>query len=253
MGKSTFFRTSKSVGQSKATGVLGLATHASEERQHGPASDPDDEPRRRRTAPAGIDDLDALLAGVSARTQDRPTPSGWTYGFCSLDSDPQWFGPFGDLVRIWQLRRAEAGGLPARTAFAFEDFAGWMGRIFIAKIETDPFDLRFTLWGTTLSDWWGVDYTGQTLGAQSLDPETWAVERRYFEAMVRTPFIGLAGGSLTQHGREFVKVLGLDLPLSDGPGRGLGQVLSAHLRIASTEDFDTVLPDCPRQVFGDGA
>ena len=139
--------------------------------------------------------------------------------------------------------------MPPRAAFPVEDFASWMGRIFIAKIETNPFDLRFTLWGTTLTEWWGVDYTGKTLGRQSIKPDTWIVERRYFQAMSRTPFIGLAGGCLSQHRRDHIKVLGLDLPLSNEQGTGLGRVLSAHLQVELDEDFDILLPDCPRSLF----
>lgn len=215
--------------------------------------------RRVGDDPVRVQRLPMVTAGLGimhhgaplALSTENPTPSGWTYGLCPLETPAERFGPFAGLVRIWQERRPDGGGLPARTAFKVEDFAAWMGRIFIAKLEADPFDLRFTLWGTTLTQWWGVDYTGKTLGEQSLNPESWATERRYFQTMSRTPSIGLAGGYLTQHGRDHVKVVGLDLPLSAGTHPGLSQVLSAHLRIELTEDFGDILPDCPRAVFGD--
>ncbi len=138
--------------------------------------------------------------------------------------------------------------MPPRKAFEINDFEAWLGRIFIAKIERDPIDIRFTLWGTTLADWWGVDYTGETLGKQSESPESWETERRYFEVMSKEPFIGIAGGLLTQHGRDHIKVLGLDLPLS-ADGGGLDQVLSAHIRIDLDETFSTIAPDCPITPF----
>ncbi|WP_420405164.1 hypothetical protein [Nisaea sp.] len=171
----------------------------------------------------------------------------WGYWMCSLETEADRFGPFADLVALWRSRIRDNGRLPRRSDFRAEEFAGWMGRIFIAKIEHDPFDLRFTLWGSTLSEWWRVDYTGQTLGTQSSDPEAWAVERRYFEEMARRPFFGLAGGSLSEYGRSHIKVVGLDLPFSNGTG--LDQILSAHMRIDAEQALPQLLPDCPLSAF----
>lgn len=181
-------------------------------------------------------------------SQTPAIASDWSYGCCPLDAYAQSFGPFAHLVETWQQRRPDGGGLPPRRAFEFNDFEAWLGRIFIAKVERDPLDIRFTLWGTTLADWWGVDYTGETLGKQSESPESWDTERRYFEVMSKAPFIGIAGGLLTQHGRDHIKVLGLDLPLSTDGGR-LDRVLSAHIRIDLDDSFSTIAPDCPITPF----
>jgi hypothetical protein len=124
------------------------------------------------------------------------------------------------------------------------DFKGWLGRIFIAQIERDPFNLRFTLWGTQLTEWWGVDYTNKTLGSVSSDPQALqAVELAYFKEMDREPFIGVACGVLDQYDRAFIKVIGLDLPLIDDGN--LTKVLSAHLEIDPDKDIPDILPDCP--------
>jgi len=173
----------------------------------------------------------------------------WGYWMCPIDTEAARFGPFASLVALWRSRWRAGGGLPRRGDFRAEEFAGWMGHIFIAKIEHDPFDLRFTLWGTRLTDWWRVDYTGQTLGSQSPDPDSWSLERRYFLEMSRRPFIGLAGGSLSEYGRSHIKVIGLDLPLSNGAG--LDQVLSAHVRVDADQDLAQLLPDCLFVPFDD--
>lgn len=124
------------------------------------------------------------------------------------------------------------------------DFKAWLGRIFIARIEREPFNLRFTLWGTQLTEWWGVDYTNKTLGSVSDDPQALqAVELAYFREMDREPFIGVACGVLDQYQRAFIKVIGLDLPLVDDGS--LTQVLSAHIEIESDRDIPDILPDCP--------
>lgn len=175
------------------------------------------------------------------------TSSGWRYAMCPLETGPQHFGAFGELVETWRRRRGAGRLLPARRDFDIEDFTRWLGRIFIAQIERDPFDIRFTLWGTQLREWWRVDYTGKTLGELSDDPALWQVERQYFQAMDREPFLGLASGLLTLHGREHIKVLGLDLPLSGGGG--LSHVLSAHMQIGVNQTAESVLPDCPFVAF----
>tara|TARA_R110002012_G_scaffold31429_1_gene94259 strand:+ start:323 stop:928 length:606 start_codon:yes stop_codon:yes gene_type:complete len=187
------------------------------------------------------------LSPLGSPSRTLAVASGWTYGCCSLDAPAQSFGPFAKLVETWQSRRLDGSTLPARRAFEMEDFRDWLGQIFIAKIEQPPFDLRYTLWGTTLVDWWGIDYTGRFLGNQSENPDSWNVERRYFETMSRAPFIGLAGGLLTQHNRDHVKVLGLDLPLGDGSR--MDRVLSAHLRINFDDDVGTIVPNCPITPF----
>ncbi|UUX49950.1 PAS domain-containing protein [Nisaea acidiphila] len=188
------------------------------------------------------------VAALRALVNDKPAVAfDWAYWMCPLDTEAEWFGPFASLVSLWRSRQGEEGSLPRRKDFLAEEFHEWMGRIFIAKLEHDPFDLRFTLWGTTLSEWWRVDYTGQKLGAESSDPGAWGIERQYFAEMARQPFIGLASGSLSEYGRGHIKVAGLDLPLSDGAR--LDQVLSAHVRLGPEEDLNRVFRDCPKTAF----
>ena len=168
----------------------------------------------------------------------------WRYAKCDRHAAPESFGSFAELVGLWQARAPGDGGLPGRTDFDVFDFKHWLGRIFIARIEREPFNLRFSLWGTQLTDWWGVDYTNKTLGSASNDPEALrAAELAYFKEMDREPFIGVACGVLDQHDRSFIKVIGLDLPLLDDGN--LTQVLSAHMEIHPEQDILDVLPDCP--------
>ncbi|MFX4222864.1 MAG: hypothetical protein ACMVO3_18990 [Thalassobaculum sp.] len=179
-----------------------------------------------------------------AVTKETGTPVEWRYTMCPLDTDFMSFGPFRGLVAQWRARIDPGSVLPRRDDFQFEDFADWLGRIFIAKVERDPFDLRFTLWGVKLVEWWRVDYTNQTLGALSSDPDLWKLtEIQYFAEMDRRPFIGVASGFLSLHGRNHIKVLGLDLPFSDGDG--LTHVISTHMKIDLGETIEDVLPECP--------
>lgn len=180
---------------------------------------------------------------VTPPPETRLSETDWTYGACPLDISANRFGPFESLVEVWQRRRGTDRPLPARGDFPVEDFAPWMGRIFIAKIEHQPFNLRFTLWGTILAEWWGVDYTNKTLGSESLAPETWREERAYFQEMVRAPFIGVASGYLSHHNRRYIKVISVDLPLADDDE--VTHILSAHIKIDTNVTRESVLQDCP--------
>jgi hypothetical protein len=167
---------------------------------------------------------------------------------CLLETEADRFGPFRDLVSLWRHRSKPGLAPPRRSDFEIEDFKEWFGRIFIANVERDPFNLRFTLWGTQLVDWWKVDYTNKTLGSLSRSPSLWKFsEIQYFSRMDQSPFIGISSGKLTQHNREHIKVIAIDLPLSDG--RGISHVLSAHMLISVADEIETILPDCSVTIF----
>ncbi len=172
----------------------------------------------------------------------------WRYAMCPLNTKAERLGPFRDLVSLMQDRAGPDRLLPRRADFKMEDFKDWLGRIFIARVERAPFNLRFTLWGTQLVEWWQVDYTNKTLGSLSRNPSLWELsEIRYFEKMDQSPFIGITSGKLTQHNRSYIKVMAIDLPLSEGIG--ISHVLSAHMRIAMDDEIETLLPDCPITIF----
>ena len=175
-------------------------------------------------------------------SEDARSLTKWDYGVCPLDADPGEFGPFSEIVRLWRSKVCAGDALPKRQDFDFFDFKGWWGKVSIARIETDPFDIRFVLWGTQLTKWWGVDYTNKLMGTQSITPEIWKeVEGPYFKSMLASPFIGVVSGSLDQHERPFIKVVGLDLPMSDGKG-GM-TVLSIYVEADQTDTAASVMPD----------
>jgi hypothetical protein len=172
----------------------------------------------------------------------------WEYGRCPLNSDPEDFGPFQGLVSLWQQKRPHQGdfanSLPRRSDFDFLDFRGWWGKVAIVKFEENPFNVRFVLWGTDLTEWWGVDYTNKLLGEQSISPDLWkSVEGKYFEGMAAKPFIGLVKGYLDQHKRPHKRVVGVDLPLSDG--QKVTRVILAHMELHDGTSFESLFPKNP--------
>ncbi|WP_417519941.1 hypothetical protein [Minwuia sp.] len=170
--------------------------------------------------------------------------TNWQYWRCDLDTPADAFGPFAGIVDIWNSKREGAHGLPTRAAFEFTDFKGWWGRVAIAQLHRAPLEVRFSLWGTTLTEWWGTDYTNRRLGEAAHDPDAWLrTEGRYFEAMVAQPFIGIAAGGLDQHDRSFIKVISVDLPVGDAGGPT--HVLAFHRQIRLEEAPADTMPDCP--------
>lgn len=162
-------------------------------------------------------------------SQSSSNQEQWEFGAAPLNTPASMFGPFADLIQIWQDRRSADQFLPSRDQFVAEDFAQWLGRVFIAKVERNPFNVRYTLWGTELTEWWGVDYTGKLIGEASSDPGNWEAELAYFEEMDKSPFFGLASGRLTLHERDHIRAVGIDLPL--GSAEELTHIVAAHIRI----------------------
>ncbi len=188
-----------------------------------------------------------IESGPFVESQERREQIDWRYGHCSLNADPSDFGPFEGLVSLWQSKR-NGRLFPARADFGVAEFKPWLGRIAIVNLETDPFNVRFVLWGTQLAEWWGADYTNKSLGDLAAQPELFKeVEGQYFLEMKSGPFIGLIEGKLEQHYHRYRKLMGVDLPLgSDGT---VEQVLLVHEEIAPDASLEELLPDSPAQYF----
>lgn len=178
--------------------------------------------------------------------KDSSISTEWGYWRCGLDAPAAAFGIYSTIVTAWRDRIPPGERLPRRGAFDFTDFRGWWGRVAIARIERAPFDVRFTLWGTTLRDWWGVDYTNRRIGEAAKNPEAWTLtEGLYFAEMTQAPFIGIAAGNLSQHDRSYISVVSLDLPVGDE--NGVSHVFALHLQVPKGQGPADVMPECPMQ------
>lgn len=178
------------------------------------------------------------------KSLDARQLANWNYSACPLDSDPSAFGPFEKIISLWRSKRRDGAAMPRRKDFDFFDFKGWWGKVSIARIEPDPFDIRFVLWGTQLTEWWGVDYTNKRLGEMSITPDVWQVlESKYFRAMAEEPFIGLVCGALDQHSRPFIRVVGVDLPMASDTD--VSHVLSVYMEARQQDTISSVMPNAP--------
>lgn len=151
----------------------------------------------------------------------------WFYRVYENDTSPDVFGAFAPFVQLWQSKLTESR-LPEWTDFDFDDFIGWYGHISLGELEHDYSKMVFCLWGTTLTDLWGKDYTGKVF-ANNEFPEHWKnVEQPYVENVVKRKGIGVCGGTLHRLNREFINITFIDLPVSRA-GK-TPYLMSAYLR-----------------------
>jgi len=164
---------------------------------------------------------------------------GWTYRVYMDDLDAQVFGPFSGLVDLWR-QKSGAARYPAWRDFEFGDFSDWWGRLSLCDIHTQPFDIEFVLWGTALTEWWGIDYTRKKMSETYENRvRNWEkFEGPYFRYLTGMGGIGVVKGDLRVLGRGFVSIQGIDLPLiRDGH---VTQVLSGYRVVDGDETADPV-------------
>lgn len=171
----------------------------------------------------------------------------WNYRRCPLTSDPEDFGPFKNVVELWKSKWQE-DILPARRDFDVLEFRKWLGKIAIVRLDTNPFEVRFVLWGTELTEWWGVDYTNKLLGEEALSPGLWkSIEGQYLHEMSVRPFIGLLDGQLEQYNRPHQNIISVDLPLWDG--EKISHVIMFHERLKVGEQFRFLFQNHPGEIL----
>lgn len=164
----------------------------------------------------------------------------WRYNHYLPTSDPNAFGDFSSIVSLWQSKFDGNGQFPDWRQFDFYELEAWWGRLSLAEVSHDPFDLTFSLWGTKLTSWWGFDYTKKSLGNKPVAPNIWEpADRRYHHRTVSDKLIGFSTGPLDHYDREYRFVCAIDLPLERNGT--VSHVLSAYCEVESIDDFSPAL------------
>lgn len=165
---------------------------------------------------------------------------GWSYEVYPGDIESLEFGPFQSLIDLWRAKGGE-DALPEWRDFELEDFSMWWGRLSLATILNDPFDIEFPLWGTTLTEWWGIDFTKKKMNTvYKKRQENWKnFEGPYIQSLIDNKGIGFVQGDLRVIDRKYLTVQGIDLPLmKDG---NIKQILSGYRAI---KDSGPTRPAC---------
>ncbi len=151
----------------------------------------------------------------------------WLYETFERDIDPEALSEFEDLVRLWQDKRGDRP-VPAWADFDFHDFKGWHGRISLADVMYDPFDIRYRLVGLQMAERLGKDYTGKLyteMVAEGMDPFD---DFEFYEMTSRKMLISRLSGDLRWAGQKHVTVTFINFPLSDDGKKGT-HILTAML------------------------
>ena len=139
----------------------------------------------------------------------------WLYETFERDVEPAMLPGCENLVRLWQGKRGDRP-VPAWSDFNFPDFKGWHGRITLADVIYEPFDLRYRLVGIQVAERLRKDYTGKLytqMVEEGMDPID---DLEFYEMTNRKMLISRLTGDLRWAGHKYVTVTLVGFPLSDG-------------------------------------
>lgn len=164
------------------------------------------------------------------------TPAPWCYSGYAADTPVDAFGPFESFVGIWAGKSPGTGQFPSWRDFELMDFEGWWGQLSLAEVQRNPTDLKWILWGTAITSWWGADYTGKYVSEIAAVETVWQnSECEYIERLCDRRLIGYVSGTLAPQNRDYLNVRGIDLPL-ETDGR-VSHILSAYQLLERDDDF----------------
>ena len=147
----------------------------------------------------------------------RDLPGEMELSRLPLDASDEVLGDFASLVRIWRRKR-RSRSLPPRSAFSPRDFLPrWIGWVVIDEGMPEPFDLYCRLFGSRVTELYGIDQSGKTLSVYCDHPTEGDVWRRYLDFMagvVRDPAFVLMREEFSQSDRA-VAADWLIMPLSN--------------------------------------
>jgi hypothetical protein len=165
------------------------------------------------------------------------TKSPWTYFAYENDAPSESFGSLATFIDLWRSKCPGPDRFPRWRQFEPLEFEGWWGQISLAEVCYDPIDLRWVLWGTAITEWWGCDYTNKRVSEISDVADVWEnFERGYLERLIDQRLIGFVSGSLAPQRRGYNFINGIDLPLErDG---AITHILSAYTKVNPADAFE---------------
>lgn len=153
--------------------------------------------------------------------------NSWLYETFERDVDPEALPGCEDLVRLWQEKRGDRP-VPAWADFDFHDFKGWHGRISLADVMYDPFDIHYRLVGLQIAERLRKDYTGKLYTEMVAEGMVPFDDFEFYEMTSRKMLIARLSGDLRWAGQRHVSVTFIDFPLSND-GEKATHILTAML------------------------
>ena len=141
---------------------------------------------------------------------------GWTYQIHPLNTPACNFGCFSKIIDMYRSKM-KSGKLASWDDMDFYDFVGWHGHVGLMEdTGREPFDLIDRLCGTYLVECFEADLTNTLVSNQLNETEESMIEDlKFFEAVCRTPGIGIAHGTATWSKKEYKYFTLIYIPLAD--------------------------------------
>ena len=140
----------------------------------------------------------------------------WKYETFDLDIEPDLFPGFEYVIELWLKKKGDRR-LPSWADFDFRDFKGWHSHIAVTENRYDPYDYRYRLFGSSISELFEVNYTGKWRSSFEDDDEAMAEDwdLEFYEMTSRKMLISRVSGTLYWLKRSHVKLGFMEFPLSD--------------------------------------
>ncbi len=151
----------------------------------------------------------------------------WEYYGFDLNEPLNEFPEFASIHALWDSKRKD-GVLPKWSDFEFTEFRGWHGFLMLADVLENPFDLRYRLFGTQITEAYQRDFTGKTLRGMNYEIESEA-DLKHFEKLHQQRRKGITTGPLHWKNQEYFTLSFCDLPLYNEKGE-ISQFLTAMAR-----------------------
>lgn len=156
---------------------------------------------------------------------------GWAFDVFDPGQEDAALEPFVSLIALWREKSA-GRSFPAWSDFDIMDFQAWWGWLYVRDvIAFEPMSLRYRLWGTQVTELYGVDVTGQVI-EQDVASETADLlgvadtDYRFFRHVLQNRQIGVMSGQQRWRNRGHVWYSMLCLPLADD-GENPDKIFSA--------------------------
>jgi len=200
-------------------------------------TDDDEADSDRRPTWIDLDDVEyGEIDGPDDGATVHDAAGPWMHYALPSDTPAEAFGPMAGFVSIWRAKCPAPGAFPKWSDFDLRELEGWWGQMSLAEIHRDPLDMKWVLWGTSITNWWGLDYTNKYVSEQEHIAEVWdRQERRYIQSLLERRAVGFVTGSLAPQGHDYLFIRGVDLPLEkDG---AITHFLSAYQLREEEDDF----------------
>ncbi|MEQ8665313.1 MAG: hypothetical protein RIC16_06280 [Rhodospirillales bacterium] len=139
---------------------------------------------------------------------------GWTYEYFPSGESFSCPDHAAGFVELWAQKRGGRIG-PALKDYDWDELKPWWGRMVITDILRDPFDYRYRLFGTHLTDVFETDPTGRK-ASELMDDTRYEIshDMQFYRFLCDNPAVVHSHGVLYWQDRDHIECDFVEVPLS---------------------------------------